>query len=88
MIEIADFFQKYWTIVIFLGGLVASWVYLKYEQSQAIKDITALKEAGESDRVNIADVKDRIGNIETAVDFIKNDMNYIKNMFVKILEKK
>lgn len=83
---LAEFFLKYWALLIFVGGIVTSGALFKYQQKLNVKDICIIKENKEKEALVFAGIQDRLGNIETSMAYLKDSMKDLNN-FLQLLLK-
>ena len=66
--SILEAFRKYWIIIFFLGGVIASWTMFSARLANAETRITVLENA-----------LNNITDIDLKIAVMQNDINYIKS---------
>ena len=86
MEAVAEFLLKYWPLLLFTGGMVSTWLLLKFQQVKNTEDISKMKENKEKEAILLTSIQDRLGNIETSMIYMKETMNNL-NGFIQMLLK-
>ena len=83
--EIADFLPLIAALIMMVGAWYVFKVKSEMVQTNHQGEIISLKASNEGNRKDIADIKDRVGNIETSLGFIKDEMKEIKHIVLHAL---
>lgn len=82
-----SFIEAHLALITLVLGLIGSGAWWKFSQDQnktdVEKDIEDLKESVKAHQKDVSETKDRIGNIEVAIQFMKDDMKLVKDFILK-----
>jgi len=73
--EFLDILSKYWSILLFIGGIVGSWTYYKSQLTELDKRMTKLETEREIMESSINELKRIAVKIETTLGFILEKLN-------------
>lgn len=89
--NILSFFDEHWAVLVGTGGFIfsifASYLWLQWQQKATALTIIEIKERETENSKDIAEVKDRLGKIEAGVSYIQSEITFIKDLFVKVMDK-